>query len=448
LKQTIRDLQQRLKRNELSSVALAHEALSRIEDRAGEGKWTFTKKYREAALKAAAEADASRSRGFAGSAITGVPISIKDLFDVRGEITQAGSNALQSAEPASNDAQIVARLLRAGAVIVGKTNMSEFAFTGVGINPHFGTPANPYDRQRRLIPGGSSSGAPVSVADRMAIAAIGTDTGGSVRIPAALCGLVGFKPTQRRVSRGGVFPLSPTLDSVGVIANTVSCCAEVDAVISAEQWTETGINLSSTVLAIPDKYFLDDLDERVARAFQSALSRLSAAGAKIIEVNVPEVAPISEINSRGGISAPEAYAYHRSLLANFDLYDPLVRERIFRGKETSAADYLDMLRTRAALIESFNAHRSVWDALICPTLPIIAPEIAALEADANLYRRTNRLLLRNPSVVNFLDGCALSIPCHEPGAAPVGLMLIARTLEDHKLLNLGIAVEPVVSDRH
>ena len=436
---------QQLQRKETSSLALAQSALGRLSDPAGEGSRTFTHVYASQALSAAKEADARRKSGAQCSPIDGLPISIKDLFDVAGEVTTAGSSVLQTQPPAPADAEVVARLKGAGAVIVGKTNMSEFAFTGVGMNPHFGTPANPYDRSRRRIPGGSSSGAPVSVADGIAMAAIGTDTGGSVRIPAALCGLVGFKPTQRRIPRDGVFPLSPTLDSVGPIARTVSCCAAVDAVLAGERYQPKPVELRSLSLAIPRNYFLDDLQAEIGRAFESAVRKLSMAGAHVNDMVMPEVEQIAEVNSRGGISAPEAYAFHRRLEADFSQYDPLVRERILRGKEISAADYLDMLNTRELLIRNFNASRSDWMFLLCPTVPIVAPEIAVLEQSPELYRRTNRLLLRNPSVVNFLDGCALTIPCHEPGSAPVGLMLIGRAMEDLRLLNAGLAVEDVLA---
>jgi aspartyl-tRNA(Asn)/glutamyl-tRNA(Gln) amidotransferase subunit A len=440
---TIRSVRERLHDGRTSSRILVEEALARIFDPEGEGKSTFMKVYAREARHAAIESDDSRA-GNAASPIAGLPISIKDLFDVEGELTLAGSIALRNCDPAKRDAEVVSRLKRAGAIIVGRTNMSEFAFTGVGMNPHYGTPANPYDRQRRRIPGGSSSGAPVSITDGMALAAIATDTGGSVRIPAALCGLAGFKPTQKRIPRSGVFPLSPTLDSVGVIANTVACCAEVHAVLAGEKRIESKVELKSKAFAVPKNYFLDDLDRDVSSAFESAISKLSAAGATILDTHLPLVEQIAEINSRGGISAPEAYAFHRQLAADFSEYDPLVRERILRGKDITTAEYLDMLRTREALIQSFNQIAD-WDILVCPTVPIIAPEISKLEQDAAMYRHTNRLLLRNPNVVNFLDGCALSIPCHEEGEAPVGLMLIARGLQDHMLLNLGITVEEVIA---
>jgi len=215
-----------------TSRALVEGALSRIADPAGEGSRVFVKVYADAARVAADAQDRLRGAGYVASPLAGIPVSIKDLFDVAGEVTLAGSRALDDTPPAAADAPIVTRLKAAGAVIIGRTNMTEFAFSGVGINPHYGTPGNPYDRS--LIPGGSSAGAPVSVADGMAAVAIGTDTGGSVRIPAALCGLVGFKPTQYRVQRDGAVPLSTTLDSIGPIGVSAACCALIDAVMAGE----------------------------------------------------------------------------------------------------------------------------------------------------------------------------------------------------------------------
>ena len=447
MKDTVQSLGERLTQGTLSSVALTKQALARALDAAGEGGRVFIKVYAESACRTAAEIDALRASGKPLSPIAGLPISIKDLFNVEGEVTKAGSTALANREPAKRDAEVIRRLKCAGAVLVGRTNMSEFAFTGVGMNPHYGTPANPHERTRRLIPGGSSSGAPVSVTDGMAVAAIGTDTGGSVRIPAALCGVVGFKPTQNRIPLQGVFPLSGSLDSVGVIARTVACCAEVDAILSGEPWVRTNVDLKSRTVAVPKNHFLEDLDSQVTAAFERSIGRLSAAGAAIVEVTLPGISEIDEINGRGGLSGPEAYAWHRRLGTGFEGYDPFVRERILRGRDISAADYLDMLAVRRTIIASCNEWqaKSRWDVIACPTVPIVAPEISHLENDPKLYRHVNRLLLRNPSVVNFLNRCALSLPCHAKGEAPVGLMLIGRGQEDHVLLNLGIAIERALS---
>jgi aspartyl-tRNA(Asn)/glutamyl-tRNA(Gln) amidotransferase subunit A len=280
----------------------------------------------------------------------------------------------------------------------------------------------------------------------MAAAAVGTDTGGSIRIPAALCGLTGFKPTQQRIPLEGVSPLSSTLDSVGTMAPTVRCCAAVDAVLAGHAaWEVPPAELCSKLHAVPKNHFLDELDPHVAAAFESALSRLSRAGAKIIEAALPEVAGIGEVNVKGGFAAAESYAFHRRLGTDFGAYDPLVRERIERGQAIGAADYLEMVGERASIIRRFDRGHARFDAIICPTVPIVAPEIRVLQEDAAEFRRVNALLLRNPAVVNFLDRCALSLPCHQPGEAPVGLMLIGRRMEDRALLSLGLAIEQALA---
>jgi aspartyl-tRNA(Asn)/glutamyl-tRNA(Gln) amidotransferase subunit A len=446
LLETIQSVRARLATGAASSRALVEECLARASAAEGEGGLVFTRLDPERARRTADGLDALRAAGVDLSPICGIPISIKDLFDVEGEVTTAGSAALRARPAAQADAPVVARLKCAGVVIVGRTNMTEFAFSGVGLNPHYGTPANPYDRKRRRIPGGSSSGAAVSVTDGMALAAIGTDTGGSVRIPAALCGLVGFKPTQNRIPLDGVSPLSQTLDSVGTIAPTVACCAAVDAVLAGDTPSELlPADSHSKVLAVPTNYFLDDLDGHVAGAFESALSQLRQAGARLVEAAVPEIADIAAVNAKGGFNAAESYAFHRRLGTDFAAYDPLVRERIERGQAISAADYRDMVEARSSIIRAFDRAHAAFDAIVCPTVPIIAPEIAAVQGDAGEFRRVNLLLLRNTPVANFLDRCSLSVPCHQPGEAPVGLMLIGRRLGDKGLLSLGLAVEQALA---
>ena len=399
----------------------------------------------EGARRAADLVDRQRSAGTLLSSVAGLPVSIKDLFDVEGQTTTAGSRSLRSEPLASRDATAVARLRRAGAVIIGRTNMTEFAFTGVGINPHWGTPANRYERDKRRIPGGSSSGAAVSVTDGMAFAAVGSDTGGSVRIPAALCGITGFKATQHRIPRDGVFPLSPTLDSVGILAVSVEDCAAFDAVLAGEDPQElVPANLRSIVGVIPRSYFVEGLEAPVAAAFDRAVTALSSAGMRLGDMGFPEIEEIASVNARGGLAAAEAYRFHSKLGTDFASFDPLVRERIVRGGQITGSEYARMLERRAAIVEQFDrAHDSV-DVMICPVVPMIAPEIRALEADPDEFRRVNARLLRNPSVVNFLDRCALSLPCHSGGGPPVGLMLIGRRSGDRALLSVGAAVEKVI----
>ena len=427
--------------------ALTEAALARIRDPGGEGGRAFVGVSENTALAAADAGDRIRAAGIALSPVAGLPISVKDLFDVAGEVTTAGSALLRDAAPAAEDSVVVNRLRRAGAVIVGRTNLTEFAYSGLGLNPHYGTPKNPWDRATGRIPGGSSAGAAVSVTDGMAAAAIGTDTGGSVRIPAALCGLTGFKTTTGRIPLTGVFPLSASLDSVGPLAPTVACCAVLDAVMrGAAVAVPEALPIAGLRFAVPQSYVLDGLDDTVARAFASALSKLSAAGAAISEVPFAELAEIPDAMPYGGVLGAEAYALHRRWLESDGArYDPRVKVRIERGVNLSSADLLDILRARADIMARADATTSRFDAVLMPTTPIVAPPLADLEASDDLYGSTNPLMLRNTTVGNILDRCALTIPCHAPGAAPVGLMVMDETGADEHLISVGLAVEAALA---
>jgi aspartyl-tRNA(Asn)/glutamyl-tRNA(Gln) amidotransferase subunit A len=340
----------------------------------------------------------------------------------------------------------VARLKAAGAIIVGRTNMTEFAFSGVGINPHYGTPGNPYDRS--LIPGGSSAGAPISVADGMAAVAIGTDTGGSVRIPAALCGLVGFKPTQYRVPRDGATPLSATLDSIGPIGVSVACCALTDAVMAGEPpEVPAAMPADGLRLGVPKTAMLDDLEAPVAAAFERAVSALSRAGARIVELPLGMLGGFARINVKGGLPVAEAFAWHEKLIARRGQdYDPRIRTRIERGREMTAAEYIRLIEARADCIRRFDAETEAFDALVMPTVPMTAPPVAAFARDED-YARLNAKLLRNTSIINFLDRCALTLPIETPGTAPVGLMVVGRHGEDRRLLAIGSGIEGALEPR-
>src|SRR5205085_4666526 len=407
---TILQLAADLAAGRTTSRQLTEAAVARIEDPKGEGKRVFIKVYKAQALAAADASDALRKAGIVPSPLAGLPVSIKSVCSVAGETTLAGSMALEDAPPAEQDAPVVARLRAAGAVIVGTTNMSEFAFSGVGANPHYGTPGNPADRKR--VPGGSSSGAAVSVSDQMAVVALGTDTGGSVRIPAAVCGIVGFKPTARRVPIDGVVPLSTSLDSIGPLANSVECCAIVDAVFAGEPIAvPDAASLAGLRFGIPKQFVMDDLDPTVATAFERACRLLAAKGVKVEQLDLPQLNELPTINAKGGFAASEAYAWHQKLIARRgNLYDPMVHPRILRGKEMSAADYIDLLAARTDLQKRVSAVTSNYDAVIMPTCAIVAPfqdEVSTAEG----FTRKNMLLLRNTTVGNFLDRCAISLPC-------------------------------------
>lgn len=399
----------------------------------------FTRLYPGSARAAADRADALRAAGVDGLPLAGLPISIKDLVDIAGETTMAGSLALRDAAPARADAPIVNRLRIAGAAIVGKTNMTEFAFSAVGLNPHHGTPANPADPHTARIPGGSSSGAAVSVATGLCVAAIGSDTGGSIRIPAALCGIVGFKPTARRVPSAGTIPLSSTLDTICAMARSTDDCILIDSIIADQSLSIPELPLTGLRLAVPQSVVLDGLDPHVAASFSAALARLSSAGAILVDVPFTLLAEASDINRYPGV---EAYAWHRHLLARRESeYDVRVAKRIKAGAAMSAADYIDMHRRRRDWIDRMERALGPFDALILPTVPMVAPPIAALEASEDLFFEINGLLLRNTSPINLLDGCAISIPCHAPETLPVGLTLAGPAMADRKVLAVGRAVE-------
>ena len=419
--------------------------LERIADPSGEGERAFIHVDAEAAIEAAEAMDRLRAINAAPSAFAGIPVSIKDLFDIRGQVTRAGSRALEDSPPAEADAPVVARLRRAGFVVIGRTNMTEFAYSGIGINPHYGTPKSTWQRNVGHVPGGSSSGAAVSVADRMAHGALGTDTGGSCRIPAAYNGIVGFKPTQRRVPLEGGVPLSFTLDSFGPLARTVACCAVLDAVLADEPVTPLRPQpVKGMRLAVPTTVVLDELDEAVARTFDRALETLSRQGALIERIAVPEFLDVGVMQSKGGFAAAESYAWHRYLIASKgDVYDPRVSMRILRGESISAADYIDLLHARKSLIARAAARLAPYDALVMPTCANTPPRIADL-ADDKAFATANLRSLRNCTLINMIDGCAISLPCHREGEVPVGLMLASSGGSDRRIFELAAAMEEVI----
>ena len=447
---TLAKLASSLSTREITSRQLVEEALAAIKDPRGEGARTFLIVHESEALAAADRVDAQRRSGVNLPALSGIPISVKDLFDEAGVVTLGGSTVLMGALAAERDSTVVQRLKKAGAIIIGRTNLTEFAYSALGINPHYGTPKNVFDRATGRVPGGSTSGGAISVTDGMAAAAIGTDTGGSVRIPAALNGLVGFKPTARRIPRDGVMPLSTSLDSVGPIGKSVADCMWLDMVMAGEHDTiPSRDSVTGLRFAVPTTVVQDDLSPVVANAFLVALTRLSKAGARIIEVPLKEFAQAAEVNPRGAIASYEAYSFHqRWMQESADKYDPRVIARIRPGEEITTAKYKELLQLREKFIRSMNAAAGGYDAMLMPTVRDIAPTIAEATKDDESYFRLNNRMLRNPSIVNLFDGCALSIPCHEAGTAPVGLTIAGTPNTDRTILMIGNAVESLLETRY
>jgi aspartyl-tRNA(Asn)/glutamyl-tRNA(Gln) amidotransferase subunit A len=418
-------------------------ALGRIDDPKGEGARACLTVYRDQARAAADAADARTKAGVSLGPIDGTIVSIKDLFDVAGEVTRAGSKVFaEEGKPAAADAPVVRRLRAGGAVIIAKTNMSEFAYTGIGANPHFGTPGNPADRKR--VPGGSSSGAAVAAADGMCEIAIGTDTGGSCRIPGALCGIVGYKPSQQRIPTQGAFPLSYSIDSIGPIARSVEACARADSVMANETYVPLEpVPLAGLRIGVAEDYPLANLDETVDLKFSDAVARLNKAGAHISEEKLALLDEMAQVNSKGGVQPAEAFAIHRDLLSRrADAMDPNVSVRLERARNISAADYIDMVRERARLIRMMDIRIADVDVLAWPTTPMVAPTMQEVAAPGE-FARKNAMLLRNTVIVNFFDLCAISVPIPRGSGLPAGFMLVARNGQDQRLFRIAAAVERV-----
>ncbi len=398
----------------------------------------FTRTLFDEARHAAAASNAE-------SRLSGLAFTAKDLFDIEGQPTPAGSVVLAHAPAAQADALAVARLRAAGGVLTGRTNMTEFAFSGVGVNPHHGTPANASDAVTPRIPGGSSSGAAVSVASGAAFVGLGSDTGGSIRIPAALNGIVGFKNTARLTPAQGALPLSTTLDTVCAMTRSVRDAITVHEILSARRVTAGNAPLAAYSLAVVKNVFFDGIEPAVATAFERSLQTLRAAGARIREIELPELAELATINATGGFSAAEAHAWHRLLLERSGAgYDPRVAQRILRGATMKAHEYIDLVNARRDWIARVESALAPFDAVLSPTVPITAPTIASMAPGAERddeFFRVNALLLRNPSIVNMLDGCAISLPCHTAGELPVGLMLWHAALHDDAVLAVALQAE-------
>lgn len=441
----IAEFAQALADGRTTSVALVREALTRIEAHRAAGGVAYISVEAEGALQAAQASDLARASGYVPSALAGLPVSIKDLFDVTGQVTAAGSRLLADAPPASRDAMVVERLRSAGAILLGRTNMSEFAFSGLGLNPHYGTVLTPCAADR--IAGGSSSGAAVSVALGMAVAGLGTDTGGSIRIPAAFCSLTGFKPSASRVPMVGTFPLAVSLDSVGALSRNVADCILLDQILSGDQLDTRAAPLAGLRLAVTKDFVLDQLDAGVAAAFERALDLLVKAGACIRWFDFPELHELPRINAAGGLTAAEAWHGHRQWLEgdNAQCYDARVAQRIRRGAAISAADYLDIQIERRRMITIARERLGDADAWLMPSVAVVPPKLADLADDVAFFA-TNGLVLRNTSVINFLDGCALSLPCQRGDELPVGLSITGMHGQDARVLQVSRTIEALLRE--
>jgi aspartyl-tRNA(Asn)/glutamyl-tRNA(Gln) amidotransferase subunit A len=429
----------------VTSRELVEQSLAATADPGGEGARAFISVDQEGARAAADFADRQRKAGRSVSPLAGIPFSSKDIFDLAGEVTTAGSKVLSGAAPASSDAVAIGRLRAAGMIVIGRTNMTEFAYSGVGLNPHYGSPRSPFDRATGRISGGSSSGAGVSVADGMVSLAIGTDTGGSCRIPASYCGVVGYKSSHGRVPLTGCYPLSASFDTIGPLAPSVDCCARADALMAGDWNGIVPVRQAAGLrLAVLRDFVLDGLSPGVEQAFGRALGALAAAGARLADMAFPELLEIPSINAKGGIVAAEAWHTHRQLIGeNGGGYDPRVRSRIELGGTITAADYLDYVARRRQMKGLFAERFAGFDAVILPTTLNTAPAIAELAEDRD-YLRFNAMSLRNTYVGNFLDGCAISLPMQGQGEAPCGLMAMAPHGHDRALFGVAAALEKVL----
>ncbi len=439
-------LSRALAAGDLTTRALTENCLAAISNE--DGKRAFIEVYTDRIRIEADQIDKARRNGFTLAPFAGIPLSVKDLFDVRGEVTRAGSTVLANDTAATIDALVVGRLKAAGFILIGRANMTEFAFSGLGMNPHYGNPRSPFERDvdGGRVAGGSSSGSAVSICDGMAPATIGSDTGGSTRTPAAFCGIVGLKPTSTRMPSSGVYPLSPSFDAAGPMSNSVNCAAIMDSIMAGgDGMAETPMPLYGLRLAIPIGYLLDELDDAVAHSFNEAVQRLSAAGAIINEINLDILEELRPANNPKSIVAAEAFALHRNRL-NTDAhqdYDPFVASRINSGNNISAADYIAQLSIRRQAMNLVQQQTRFYDALLMPTSPIIPPKINTLSTiDAKM--KMSGMALRNTALANFLDRPTISIPCHKPGAAPVGLSLMGSHKHDRRLLAIATGAESVI----
>ena len=401
--------------------------------------------------RAGNEAKASRRRLKAGkplSLLDGVPIGWKDLFDIEGRVTTAASVVLKSNPPAAKDAKLVAAGKAAGMISIGTLNMTEFAYSGIGLNPHYGTPRNPNDLKTHRSPGGSSSASGVVVAKGLLPVAIGTDTGGSIRIPASFNGVVGYKSSTGHYAMDGVFPLSRTLDTLGPLAQTVEDCVLVDAVLRGQAKPKIkATSPKGQTFVVPDNVMFEGIELAVAANFEAALKRISKAGGKIVQKKFPMFESILDlIKTRGHVLGAEALHLHYACVNGPEAaqMDQRVVQRIKLAEQMTAVDLVEVLLRRKELIAQCNA--LVGDAIVvCPTTPHVAMPIAPLEQDIEEFFRVNAKTLRNTMLGNFLDWCGLAIPSgSDRDGMPTGFLLSAQHGRDVAVLGSGLALEQLI----
>ncbi|MFQ5783498.1 MAG: amidase family protein [Alphaproteobacteria bacterium] len=401
--------------------------------------------------RARAEAQAARARAGAGlrrGPLDGVPVSWKDLFDTAGVATTAATPLLADRVP-ERDCAVLARATRAGLVCLGKTNLTEFAFSGLAINPHYGTPANPFDGDVARVPGGSSAGAAVAVARGLAAAAVGTDTGGSVRIPAGWNGLVGLKTSAGLLPLDGVIPLAPSLDTVGPLSRDVADANALFAVLARRPAADlAGARLAGARIVVPTNVAVTDAESGVAAAVERALERLAQAGAEVVREDVSEFTETGDLIARYGYPAgTEGYAQWRDVIESrpYDIYHNVLK-RFREGAEVAAVDFLRLRAGLAALAERLHARLAGMAAMALATSLIAPPPITDLVADDDAYTRANLAALRNTTLGNLLNLCAVTLPCGDNGEGlPVGLMLVARPFHEAALLRLAAACEAALA---
>lgn len=433
-------------KGDLDPVEVAEFFLDRIErDRANP---SFILVTRERALKEAAASRKRHREGRPAGPLDGVPVAWKDLVDMAGERTTAGSALFVDSALKQNDAPIVANLSAAGLAALGKTNLSEFAFSALGLNPHFGTPRNPRDAATPRIAGGSSSGSAVAVAAGLAPCAIGSDTGGSIRAPASFCGIVGFKTSEGRIDKRGVFPLSRTLDTIGPLARTVEDCVLIDMALRGQSGAPVRpLDLNGVEFVVPDKTGIDDLDAAVAANLEAAMKRLAAAGAKVMSRPAPLIGAMRALTAQhGSLVAIEAYAEHRAVLESADAQrmDRRVVRRAMGGR-VSGDDVIKLQRGREDLIAALGDELK-GALLVLPATPMTAPPIDALERDDELFRATNLRAIHYTFLGNLFRMCGLALPSGEDAAGlPTGVQFLAPEGNDDRLLSIGLSIEVALS---